>query len=100
MLDKLKIQLTKNNNNLVKDAKKKIKQSNKILDIDYIINNNKINQINKSNKTKLTKTKKVKINIYNDNDSKIKSERRICINLEVPEIKKSNETVNEKKNKN
>ena len=97
MLDKLKIQLTKNNNKLVKDAKKKIKQSNKILDIDYIINNNKINQINKSNKTKLTKTKKVKINIYNDNESKIKSERRICINLEVPEMKKSNENVNEKK---
>ena len=97
MLDKLKIQLTKNNNKLVKNAKKKIKQSNKILDIDYIINNIKINQINKSNKTKLTKTKKVKINIYNDNESKIKSERRICINLEVPEIKKSNENVNEKK---
>ena len=97
MLDKLKIQLTKNNNKLVKNAKKKIKQSNKILDIDYIINNNKINQINKSNKTKLTKTKKVKINIYNDNESKIKSERRICINLEVPEMKKSNENVNEKK---
>jgi len=97
MLDKLKIQLTKNNNKLVKNAKKKIKQSNKILDIDYIINNNKINQINKSNKTKLTKIKKVKINIYNDNESKIKSERRICINLEVPEMKKSNENVNEKK---
>ena len=102
MLDKLKIKLSKNNNNQEKDVKNKIKKFNKIMDLNdnNTINNNKINEINKSNKNQLAKTKKIKINIFNDNDSKIKTERRICINLDISDKKKNNSNYKEAKKEN
>ena len=89
IIDEIKIKLNKNNfnNNKIKITKSKINNLNKIIDS----NDNNINktlEINKSNKNQISKTKKIKISLLTD--SKIKNEKKICINLDDTEKKNIN----------
>ena len=89
IIDEIKIKLNKNNfnNNKIKITKSKINNLNKIIDSNDN-NNNKTLEINKSNKNQISKTKKIKISLLTD--SKIKNEKKICINLDDTEKKNIN----------
>ena len=99
IIDVIKVELNnKNDNKLVNNSKKKIRNLNKIMDLEdnNSINNNRIFETNKSHKTQLTKTKKIKINVLNAPSNK--NDKKICINLEDSEKKKNNNgSMNEKK---
>ena len=102
IIDEIKIKLNKNNinNKQIKITKKKIKDLNKIIDINDN-NNNKILEINKSNKNQLVKkTKKIKISLLID--SKIKNEKNINFNFDNSEKKSNNinNNINIEKNEN
>ena len=85
-INEIKKKLTKNKNKSSKKSKPKLIDIND----NPIINDKKINYINKTNKNQLSKHKTIKLKILNN--TKIKSEKKLYINLD--DFDKKNNNIN------
>ena len=97
--DNMTIKLSnRKKNKAIKKTNQETKKFNNIMDIDdnNIINNNKMIDMNSANKNQPKKTKKIKIDLLTI--PKIKNDKKISINLNNSEKKKSNNEDNSGQN--